>query len=383
MTQPQSIVHETRPTCILVVEDDAMLAKVVGRDLSEQGFVVSVAQTVGDALATLSQGNVDVLLTDLQLGAEDGIDLLESLREVSPRTRAVLMSGFATARDYQRAVELGAVRVLCKPFTPSELIQCIRQAIECETGFRGSVHGLSLVDMLQMFNYSRKSISITVSGREPGVIHFREGQVIHVEHAGLVGEAALRSILAKPAGTLSTSALPAQLERSVLRDFREVLLDALRAIDESESVANSFTEGELDLGALDEMDEPDTDVGATPEATPHAHVLQRMRQIEGYIAACLVLSTNGGVLSYDGSLDLRPAAQLTASIIRLNQKTITNMGLEDEAEDVLITSAHQYHLLRLLNSEVPAFVHLVLDRQYANPAMAKLALASVVRSLDL
>jgi DNA-binding response OmpR family regulator len=372
-------------TSVLVVEDDEMLAKAVGLDLREQGFAVAVVHSVGEALARLGAQRVDVLLTDLQLGAEDGIDLLESLRRVSPRTRAVLMSSFATARDYQRAIEVGAVRVLCKPFTPLELLQCIRQAVECETGFRGSVHGLSLIDMLQMFNYGRRSVSIDVSGESPGRLHVEGGQIIHVEHEGRVGEPALKSILAMPAGTLSTSALCDVAERSITRDFREVLLDALRELDEDDATIDTLGE-ELDRA----LELVDSSLGVGPlehvpagGRTAHDEVLQRMREIDGYVAGCLVLSGTGGVLSYDGSLDLRPVARLSAEVIRHNQKTIHDLGLDDEAEDLLITATSQYHLLRRLHSDVPAFVYLVLDRRLANPALAKMALASAVRCVEL
>ncbi len=59
------------------------------------------------------------------------------------------------------------------------------------------------------------------------------------------------------------------------------------------------------------------------------------------------------------------------------------MGLDDEAEDMLITATSQYHLLRRLHSDVPAFVYLVLDRRTANPSLAKMALASAVRCVEL
>ena len=379
-------------TSVLVVEDDEMLSRALGLDLRAQGFTVAMVGTAAQALACLATTRVDVLLTDLQLGDDDGIDLLASLRKVSPRTRAVLMSSFASARDYQRAIEVGAVRVLCKPFTPTELLQCIRQAVECETGFRGSVHGLSLIDMLQMFNYGRRSVSIDVSGESPGRLHVRDGQIIHVEHDGRVGEPALRSILAMPAGTLSTSALMPVVERTITRDFRELLLDALRELDEDASGPDTLDE-ELDraLEAVDRALEASQPMRlparAATEPDPglpaHAQVIERMREIDGYVAACLVLSQNGGVLSYDGSLDLRPVARLSAEVLRQNQKTIHDMGLDDEAEDLLITATSQYHLLRRLHSDVPAFVYLVLDRRLANPSLAKMALASAVRGVEL
>lgn len=353
-----------------------MFAQAVSRDLDEQGFTVSVLRAVPDAIARLANGDVDVLLTDLQLGDGDGIELLESLRDVSPRTRAVLMSAFASARDYQRALELGAVRVLCKPFTPADLIQCVRQAVDCETGFRGSVHGLSLVDMLQMFNYGRRSVSITVAGESPGRLLMRDGNLVHVQHGARVGEEALRSLLTMAGGTLTTSVLPASYPTSVTREFQHVLLDTLRALDEADH--GSSSDDELVLAVEEQPTSPAIEMPA-----PQVQMLARVRELDGYIAACVAFSGNGGVITFDGSLDLRPAAVFVAEFIRRSERTVADMGLEDEPEDILITATHQYHLVRSLHTDLPAFVHLVLDRRLANPAMAKLALAHAVRSIDL
>jgi ActR/RegA family two-component response regulator len=354
-------------TTILVVEDDLLFAKALGRDLTEQGFEVTLAKSVEEAIRVLDKAPIEILLTDLRLGSADGIDLLEKVRELSPRTRAVLMSGFASARDYQRAVELGAVRVLCKPFTRAELLSCVRQAIDCETGFRGSIHGLSLVDVLQMFNYARRSVAINVGGSTPGRLYLREGQLVHAEHQTRRGEPALASILAMPTGSLSTSVLPEALEGTIARDFREVLLDALRSLDE---LAGGERGGELDpvLGG--------------PSSGAEV-VLQRVKTIDGYVAACVVLSDNGGVIAHDGTIDLRPAASTIAELVRHNSRTIHSAVVDDHTVDVLITASAHVHLLRHLQSEAPAFIHLVLDRRLASPAMAKLALASAVGALDL
>jgi CheY-like chemotaxis protein len=363
-------------TAVLVVEDDQMFARAVSGDLRYQGFEVEIVETVADALERVTQQNFDVLLTDLRLGARDGIDLLTSLRDVSPQTRAVLMSGFATARDYQRAIELGAVRVLCKPFTPADLIQCIRQAVECGIGFRGSVHGLSLIDMLQMYNYARRSVTIAVAGNRPGRLHLRDGQIVHAEHQGLHGEAAVSSILAMPAGTLGTSALPARVPHTITRDFREVLMKALSSLDEA--IGRNEGEGENGFELAFDVQE---EVAREPVVPAHTLVLQRTREINGYLAACMFLAANGGVVCFDGSIDLRPAASLTAEAMRRKQKTIDDSGMDDETEDVLLTSTSQYHLLRRLHSEVPAFIYLVLDRSRSNPTLAKLELEIAVRPL--
>lgn len=226
-------------TSILVVDDDEQLRSALTRELVDRGFRVEVAQSVDEAVVVLSSGPIDVLLTDLRMGDRDGIDLLARAREISRNTRAILMSAYATARDYQTAVDLGAVRVLCKPFTPGEALDAIQQAIECETGFRGSIHGLSLIDMVQMFHYGRRSLTVTVNGVVPGSIYMRDGEVIHARHGAAAGEEALRAILATQSGSVTTSAL-SDVPRTVHRDFQSLILDSLRQLDESSAAASDL-----------------------------------------------------------------------------------------------------------------------------------------------
>ncbi len=229
-------------TRVLVVDDDDAFRTAVSRALRGEGYDVDQAEDVSAALKALAARRFDVLLTDLRLGERDGIDLLDGARQVSPQTRPILMSAYATARDHQTAVDLGAVKVLCKPFTPDDLLRAIREAIECGVGFRGSVHGLSLTDMLQMFHYARRSLTIEVGGSVIGRIHIRDGQVVHAESARgtepqLVGEEALRALLASTAGSLRTTILTEPANRSIERPFEELLIDSLRLLDEEAACA--------------------------------------------------------------------------------------------------------------------------------------------------
>ncbi|MBX7221474.1 MAG: response regulator [Blastocatellia bacterium] len=218
-------------TSILVVEDDLQFRTALVRDLNVQGYQVSVAQSVEEAVHLLAGPAPDILLTDLRMGERDGIDLLEQLCRLAPNTRAILMSAFATAKDHQRATELGAVRVLCKPFSSAELTQALEQAIDCGTGFRGSIHGLSLIDMLQMFHFGRRSITLVIGGAAPGSIHFQGGEVIHAQCGPKQGEEALQILLNTPSGSVQTSTFQ-PVPQTIHRPFDSLLLDVLRVIDE-------------------------------------------------------------------------------------------------------------------------------------------------------
>jgi len=250
-------------TSVLVVEDDPHFRSALRRELEDHGFEVRVAAGVEDALASLSQSPTDIVLTDLRLGGLDGIDLLKRLPAVARGARTILMSAYATARDHQIATELGAVMVLVKPFTASELLRTIQKAIDCETGFQGSIHGLSLIDMAQMFHLAQRSVSIRVhqSGAPPSKIHFLKGQIVHAEHHKLRGAQALRALLGTPSGTLSTTALAEDVPHTIDSPFEQLLLQSLSQIDEEAQAKRRRARAARrshELGDLhSEVDEPE------------------------------------------------------------------------------------------------------------------------------
>lgn len=352
-------------TSVLIVDDDVALRTTICRDLADQGFTVHLAQNAGEAIGRLTEHPIDVMLTDLRMPGADGIDLLERIRSLSTRTRAILMSGYASARDYQRAIECGAVRVLCKPFTSSELLQAIRQAVDCETGFRGSIHGLSLVDLLQMFHYARRSLAIAVDGLEPGHVFLEDGHVIHAAYRDLHGEPALRAILAMPAGSLRTMVLPPHTPHSITREFRALLLDSLRTLDE-----DSRRDVDDELSALD----------VEPAADPQSE-LQRMveslRRLDGYAAALLIDHESGVMLGGDGDppgFDRHAAAAGYGELYRIERQVIASIAEDDAIEDVVITSSSHYHVLHAVQNQPQLLLCVVLDRS-ASLGLTRYALA--------
>ena len=340
-------------TSVLVVDDDVGLRTTICRDLTSHGFVVSQAEHADEALALLAAHPIDVLLTDLRMPGADGIDLLERIRSASTRTRAILMSGYATARDYERAIECGAVRVLCKPFTSSELLQSIRQAVDCETGFRGSIHGLSLIDLLQMFHFARRSLAIVVDGLAPGHVFLDNGHVIHATYRELDGEPALRTILAMPAGSLRTMVLPPATPHSIARDFQALLLDSLRTLDERDAA-----DRDDELAEFDER--PAT---APPPALELA--IDRLRRLDGYRSALWLDLRTGAVLGSDDQIagvDRDRAAAGYAELYQIERSLVDALSTGDVVEDIVVTSSHHHLVLREFALSPPVLLCVVLDR---------------------
>ncbi|WP_399208226.1 hypothetical protein [Streptomyces sp. SLBN-118] len=113
-----------------------------------------------------------------------------------------------------------------------------------------------------------------------------------------------------------------------------------------------------------------------------------MTSIEGSLGVALVDYTSGmalGTLGGGKDLDLSVAAAGNTDVIRAKTRTMEQLGLKDEIEDVLITLGDQYHLIRLLKgrSGNGLFLYLVLDKAKSNLAMARHRLKRIESELEI
>src|SRR5690606_36334670 len=104
------------------------------------------------------------------------------------------------------------------------------EADEGLDGFHVLIHDVSLIDVLQMFHLSRRSVTLKL---RDGNLHIRDGEVIHAEYGDVTGEPAVRKILELRGGELETDSL-VSTPVSVRRPLASVLLDALVSLDEQQ-----------------------------------------------------------------------------------------------------------------------------------------------------
>ena len=115
---------------LLVVDDEPSMREFLDILLRKEGHEVSAAADAGAALARIAQGDLDLVITDLRLGRESGIDVLKAVKEQSPATEVVIVTAFATTENAIQAMKLGAYDYVLKPFKVEELRLVVQKALE-------------------------------------------------------------------------------------------------------------------------------------------------------------------------------------------------------------------------------------------------------------
>ena len=106
---------------ILVVDDDERLRKLLRKFLSENGFLVATACDAEDARSKLRSLTFDLMVLDLMMPGESGLDFAASLRETNA-IPIVMLTAMGELEDRIKGLEHGADDYLTKPFDPRELL---------------------------------------------------------------------------------------------------------------------------------------------------------------------------------------------------------------------------------------------------------------------
>jgi two-component system, OmpR family, phosphate regulon response regulator OmpR len=129
-------VSETEPH-LLVVDDDARLRELLRRYLADSGFRVTLAADAAEARANLASFAFDLIVLDVMMPGESGIELIRALRGTN-RVPVMLLTAMADAEDRVNGLEEGAEDYLAKPFEPRELVLRIRNILQRRPAAEGA-----------------------------------------------------------------------------------------------------------------------------------------------------------------------------------------------------------------------------------------------------
>src|SRR5919106_4959536 len=118
------------PLRILVVDDEASMREYLELLLTAAGYEVSGVPNATQATRALQRQEFDLVLSDMKLGSESGLTVLQAARALPSAPEVILITAFGTPAAAVEAMRRGAYDYICKPFDNEELKLLVQKALE-------------------------------------------------------------------------------------------------------------------------------------------------------------------------------------------------------------------------------------------------------------
>ncbi|MBS1801971.1 MAG: sigma-54-dependent Fis family transcriptional regulator [Acidobacteria bacterium] len=208
---------------ILVIDDEAGIRESLEVLLSLEGYVVKTANDGEQGLRTLEMENFDLILLDLALPGQSGIDLLPQIKERQPETPVIMITAYGTVENVVEAIRAGADNFVQKPWDNEKLLADIRSAV---ARYKAEEENLQLKrTMKQRYNFAnivgKSEIMLRVFDLVAQVAPSRSTVLIQGE-SGTGKELIAKAIHSnsprrdKPFVPINTGAMPTELLESTL-----------------------------------------------------------------------------------------------------------------------------------------------------------------------
>ena len=232
---------------LLLVDGDARSLRVLEVSLKKAGFNVTTAVNGQDAVDKVQIAPPDLIISDVEMGEMNGFELCRRLKEESKWAKIpfIFLTGQSSIENKIRGLELGVEDYLTKPIYIKEILTRVRillqkrqrarieTAGESRTRFSGNLRDMSVVDLIQTAEVSRKSGLIHFrQGAKLAVIYFREGHVIDAELGALQAEDAVYRLLTWGSGEFEFQFRPVRRNAAISTSSQGLLMEGMRRLDE-------------------------------------------------------------------------------------------------------------------------------------------------------
>jgi CheY-like chemotaxis protein len=227
---------------ILIVDRDKefMLELREGLLPYSSSYQTAFAASLAKARELIDKFIVHLVLVNVRLAGESGIDLLLHIRRWRPDVQVVLYGRDLSEELRRAAYHSGAAAVLEQPFRMEELLRVLGHVFAKDSGsaFFDSVH---LADLLQLIGMGHHSADVMVLDgcRQRGIIRIRQGNLIEAEAADKRGVEAVAEMLSWKEPTIKTSKGSAGIvSSSAPIALRDVLMQAVARLDEQTAIGS-------------------------------------------------------------------------------------------------------------------------------------------------
>lgn len=122
-----------RNVSIIVVDDEEIVRESLKEWLLDDGYNVDTAEDGPTALKMMKEKSYDIAIIDLKMPKMDGLEVMERMKEISPETKVIMITAYATVHTAVQAIKMGAYDYLVKPCNPEEISLLIQRLIESQS----------------------------------------------------------------------------------------------------------------------------------------------------------------------------------------------------------------------------------------------------------
>ncbi|MBP9865887.1 MAG: response regulator [Candidatus Omnitrophica bacterium] len=115
---------------ILIVDDEPGIVEEVSSFLAEEGYEIQTADTAGDGMRAFEAFKPDLILLDMKLPDQPGMEILKLVKRVSPATKVIVNTGYVDQKMIDEAEALGRDAFLQKPFNLERLLDEVERVLK-------------------------------------------------------------------------------------------------------------------------------------------------------------------------------------------------------------------------------------------------------------
>lgn len=116
------------PQSVLVIDDEPIVCERLKPVLEKEGFIVETFIQSDQAIERLKEKSFNVVVTDLKMKGPSGMDILSFIKQTSPGTQVIMITGYATFEMNREAEAIGAFDFIAKPFRMKDLAKLVKKA---------------------------------------------------------------------------------------------------------------------------------------------------------------------------------------------------------------------------------------------------------------
>ena len=113
---------------LMIIDDEPIVGKRLKPALEKSGYEVETFTAGAEAIRRLREKAFDIVVTDIRMDEIDGMEIMAKAMEISPKTKVIIITGYATIEMAHEALAKGAFDFIAKPFKPNDLRAVIAKA---------------------------------------------------------------------------------------------------------------------------------------------------------------------------------------------------------------------------------------------------------------